>query len=100
MGGETTIAVFAIDRATGRPMRVQDVDTMGGSPRTFAIDPSGRLMLVANSTPLPTLEGGRVPHAPPNVAVFRIAHDGRLSYVRRYDFPEADRPMLWIGIVE
>jgi 6-phosphogluconolactonase (cycloisomerase 2 family) len=99
MGGETTIAVFAIDSATGRPTRVQDVDTMGGSPRTFAIDPSGRLMLVANSTPLPVLEGSRVLTTPPNVAVFRIADDGTLSYVRRYDFPEADTPMLWIGMV-
>jgi 6-phosphogluconolactonase (cycloisomerase 2 family) len=99
MGGETSIAVFAIDPDTGRPGRIQDVDTMGGSPRTFAIDPGGRLMLVANSTPLPVLERGSVTTTPPNVAVFRVARDGTLSYVRRYEFPEADRPLLWIGLV-
>jgi 6-phosphogluconolactonase len=99
MGGETTIAVFAIDRESGRPRRVQDVDTMGGSPRTFAIDPSGRLMLVANSTALPVMTGGSISITPPNVAVFRVAQDGTLSYVRRYDFPQADRPMLWIGLI-
>jgi len=72
---------------------------MGGSPRTFAIDPSGRLMLVANSTALPVMTGGSISITPPNVAVFRVAQDGTLSYVRRYDFPQADRPMLWIGLI-
>jgi len=99
IGGETTIAVFAIDAASGMARRIQDVDTMGASPRTFAIDPSGRLMVVANSTALAVLANGRVVVTPPNVALFRIDDDGTLRYVRRYPFPDAHAAMLWIGLV-
>jgi 6-phosphogluconolactonase (cycloisomerase 2 family) len=99
IGGETTIAVFAIDAATGMPRRIQDVDTMGASPRTFAIDPSGRLMLVANSTAHGVLQNGQVVTTPANIAVLRIDDDGTLRYVRRYAFPEADAAMSWIGFV-
>jgi 6-phosphogluconolactonase (cycloisomerase 2 family) len=99
MGGETAIVAFAIDRATGRLRRIGHADTMGGSPRTFALDPSGRLMLVANSTPLPVHGARGTSTTPPNVAVFRVRDDGTLHYVRRYEFPDAERPMLWIGLV-
>lgn len=99
MGGETTIAVYAVDAASGRPTKIQDIDTQGGSPRTFAMDPSGRLMLIANSTPLTTREHGAFRATPPNLALFRVGDDGRLRFERRYDFPQADRPMLWTGLV-
>lgn len=46
--GRNSIAVFAIDAATGTLTPVQDVDTQGRTPRNFALAPSGRLLLVAN----------------------------------------------------
>ncbi|GAC1588792.1 MAG: 6-phosphogluconolactonase [Hymenobacter sp.] len=46
--GHNSIAVFAIDAASGRLTPVQDVATRGNTPRNFALDPSGRLLLVAN----------------------------------------------------
>ena len=45
--GRNSIAVFAIG-ADGRLAPVQDVDTQGQTPRNFSLDPSGRLLLVAN----------------------------------------------------
>jgi 6-phosphogluconolactonase (cycloisomerase 2 family) len=99
MGGETAIAVYAIDRASGEPTRLGDTGTQGASPRTYAIDPTGRLMLVANSTPAVTRIDGRFVTTPPNLALFRIAADGTLDYARQYDFPHADRPMLWVGLI-
>ncbi|MFD1470121.1 lactonase family protein [Hymenobacter caeli] len=45
--GRNSIAVFAIG-ADGQLAPVQDVDTQGKTPRNFALDPSGRLLLVAN----------------------------------------------------
>jgi hypothetical protein len=56
-------------------------------------------MLVANSTPLPVHGARGMSTTPPNVAVFRVRDDGTLHYVRRYEFPDAERPMLWIGLV-
>lgn len=46
--GHNSIAVFAIDAASGTLTPVQDVDTQGQTPRNFALDPAGRLLLVAN----------------------------------------------------
>ncbi len=45
--GRNSIAVFAIG-ADGQLAPVQDVDTQGKTPRNFSLDPSGRLLLVAN----------------------------------------------------
>jgi 6-phosphogluconolactonase len=46
--GHDSIAVFAIDAATGALTPVEYVSTRGSRPRSFAIDPSGRYLFVAN----------------------------------------------------
>lgn len=46
--GDDTIAVFAIDPASGQLTAVQQVATGGKWPRNFALDPAGRFLLVAN----------------------------------------------------
>jgi len=42
------ISVYAIDPANGKLIFVQRVTTYGKNPRDFAIDPTGKFMLVAN----------------------------------------------------
>jgi 6-phosphogluconolactonase len=42
------ISVFAIDPANGKLIFVQRVTSYGKNPRDFAIDPTGKFMLVAN----------------------------------------------------
>ena len=46
--GHDSIAVFAVDRSSGRLALVEYVSTAGATPRDFAIDPSGRLLVVVN----------------------------------------------------
>ncbi|MEJ7658921.1 MAG: lactonase family protein [Hymenobacter sp.] len=46
--GANSLAVFSIAPADGRLALVQHVSTQGKTPRNFALDPSGRLLLVAN----------------------------------------------------
>ena len=46
--GDNTIAVFAIDPASGQLTAMQQVSTGGDWPRNFAFDPTGRFLLVAN----------------------------------------------------
>jgi len=57
--GHDSIAVFAIDPATGRLTPVERVPTQGKWPRNFAFDPTGRWMLVTN-------------HNSDNAVVFRV----------------------------
>lgn len=46
--GDNSLAVFSITPADGRLALVQHVSTQGKTPRNFALDPSGRVLLVAN----------------------------------------------------
>lgn len=93
-GGENSIAVYSIDAKTGEPRRIQNIDTQGFSPRTFTIDPEGRLLIVANQIPVGSV--------PANLAVFCIhAKDGTLDFVRKYELPAATnaKSLFWAGIV-
>ena len=46
--GANDLAVFSIAPADGRLTLVQHVSTQGKTPRNFVLDPSGRVLLVAN----------------------------------------------------
>jgi 6-phosphogluconolactonase len=47
-GDDNSIAVFAVDPKKGTLTLVESVPTEGKTPRNFAIDPSGKWLLVAN----------------------------------------------------
>ncbi len=67
--GPDTMAIFAVDAATGKLRLVGHEPTQGKTPRSFAIDPTGRYLLVANQ------DGN-------NIVVFRIhAGTGELRAV-------------------
>ena len=98
-GGENTIAVYAIDQDTGEPTRIQNIDTRGMRPRTFALDPAGRVLVAANQEPFLVREGELVRTVPASLAVFRVGADGKLDFVRKYDVAASEsRNMLWMGI--
>jgi 6-phosphogluconolactonase len=98
-GGENTLAVFAIDPATGEPSLIQHVDTHGIHCRTFHIDPSGRLLVAAHIIGLPVREGGVIRTVPACLSLFRIGDNGKLDFVRKYDVDVGDRQMFWAGMV-
>jgi len=99
-GGENTIAVYAINQDTGEPTLIQNIGTRGMRPRTFALDPTGRILVAANQEPFLVREGERVSTIPASLAVFRVRADGKLDFVRKYDVTASEsRSMLWSGIV-
>jgi 6-phosphogluconolactonase (cycloisomerase 2 family) len=97
---ENNIAVYAIDPDTGEPTLVQHADTQSFHVRTFACDPSGRLLVTASIKPHAVLEGGEVAPVPAALSVFRIGDDGQLLFVRKYDVETTDGQMqYWMGMV-
>jgi 6-phosphogluconolactonase len=46
--GHDSLAIFAVDQASGRLARVGQQSTLGKTPRNFAIDPTGQYLLAAN----------------------------------------------------
>ncbi|MGZ8212088.1 MAG: lactonase family protein [Burkholderiales bacterium] len=98
-GGENSIAGFRIDPETGEPRLVQHADTHAYHVRTFAFDPSGRIMVAASIKPLAVREGEEVRTVPAALTVFRVAADGTLEFVRKHDVDAAGRTQYWMGIV-
>lgn len=99
-GGENSIAVYHINQETGEPTLIQSADTRGFTPRTFALDPSGRILVVANQVALPVRNASTVTTVPASLAVFRIQGDGKLDFARKYDVDvDASRPLFWAGLV-
>lgn len=95
-GGQNSIAVFAVDQTTGKPTLIQHADSHGIHPRTFHIDPSGRMMVVAHIMGMPMRGGISVPT---RLTTFSIGDDGRLEFVRTYDVDTSGRLMWWSGMV-
>jgi 6-phosphogluconolactonase len=98
-GGTNNIAVFRINQETGEPSLIQNIDTRGFTPRTFGLDPGGRMLVVGNQTTLAVREGATVKTVPANLAVFRIRADGTLEFVKQYDVAAGRRPLWWMGLV-
>jgi 6-phosphogluconolactonase len=98
-GGENTLAVFAIDAASGEIEAIQHVDTRGIHCRTFHIDPSGRLLVAAHIMGLPVRQDGKIGFVPACLSLFRVGDDGRLDFLRKYDVEVGDRQMFWMGMV-
>ena len=84
-GGENTIAVFSINQETGEPTLIQSTDMHGFQPRTFALDSNGSFLAVANQSPLSVRDRGGVSTVPASLALFRVRHDGKLQFARKYN---------------
>ncbi len=99
-GGENSIAVYSIDQSTGEPTPIQHIDTRKVYPRTFHIDPSGRLLVVQHNRPVNVRDGDEVRLVAAGMSVFRIGNDGKLTFVRTYDVDVGDQTMFWMGMVQ
>jgi 6-phosphogluconolactonase len=98
-GGENAIAVYAVDAKTGEPKRIQNEPTRGVEPRTFALDETGSVLIVANQNKALVREGDKLRTEPASLAVFRVGADGKLAFVRKYDVAADRGTVFWMGIV-
>jgi 6-phosphogluconolactonase (cycloisomerase 2 family) len=98
-GGENSIAVFSIDQATGEPTLIQSADVHGIHPRTFSLDPSGRMMVAAHIQPMLVRDGAGVRSQPANLTTFRVGADGKLTFVKAYDVDTGGALQFWSGMV-
>lgn len=99
-GGENSIAVFSIDQKTGEPTLIQHADPQTLHVRTFALDPSARLMVTASINTVPVRDGDNIKQVPATMSVFRVGDDGKLAFVRKYDVPVDSKSQFWMGIVD
>jgi len=98
-GGENSIVVYAIDQSTGEPRPIQHIETRAIHPRTFHIDPSGRMLVAQHNLPVNVRDGDTIRTLPAGLSVFRIGDDGKLTFERKYDIDVGDKTMFWMGMV-
>lgn len=98
-GGQNDVAVFAIDQATGEPTLIQNADPQAIELRTFAIDPSERMLVAASLRPMLVRDGATVRTVPAGLSVFRIGGDGKLAFVRKYDIDMGAHSLWWSGMM-
>jgi 6-phosphogluconolactonase len=98
-GGENSIVVYAINQSTGEPIPIQHIETRAIHPRTFHIDPSGRVLVAEHNLPVNVREGDAVRTIHAGLSVLRIGGDGKLTFVRKYDIDVGDKTMFWMGMV-
>ena len=95
-GGENNVAAFSIDQSSGEPALIQNVEARTIHLRTFAIDPSGRILIAASILPMAMRDGSTMPAA---LVVYRIGDDGKLTFARKYDVDTGRFMQFWTGIV-
>jgi 6-phosphogluconolactonase (cycloisomerase 2 family) len=98
-GGENSIAVYAIDPATGEPTLIQSADVHGIHPRTFSLDPSGRMLVSAQIRPTLVRAGAGVRSVPANLTTFRVGDDGKLTFANAYEVDTGGAMQFWSGMV-
>jgi 6-phosphogluconolactonase len=91
VGGEDSVAVFAVDQKTGEPTLIQNIDGRGVQLRTFGIDPTGRMLVAANIMPVGAQSAG--------MTAFRVGGDGKLTLVRKCDVDVGAHQQFWSGMV-
>ena len=98
-GGENSIVVYSIDQQTGEPTPIQHIETRAIHPRTFHIDPSGRMLVAQHNKPVKLRDGDAIRTVAAGLSVLRIGDDGKLTFVRKYDVDVGDKLMFWMGMV-
>ena len=91
--------MYSINQSTGEPTPIQHVETRAIHPRTFHIDPSGRLLVAQHNLPVNVKEGDAIRLMPAGLSVFRVGDDGKLTFVRKYDVDVGGKLMFWMGMV-
>jgi 6-phosphogluconolactonase len=98
-GGENNMAVWSVNERTGEPTLIQTIDGRGIQLRTFAIDPTGKLLVAASIQPLLIRDGEKITNLSAGLTVYRVGADGKLTFARKYDVDTSTGTQFWSGMV-
>jgi 6-phosphogluconolactonase len=80
-------------------MLIQNEDVRGIYPRTFALDPTARMLAVTDNEPKLTREGAGFSTIPANISTFRLGPDGKLTFANNYEIDTGGEYQFWSGMV-
>lgn len=98
-GAENSVVVYAVERRSGLLTELQRIDSGGVCPRTLSLDPTGRMLVVANSETYRVGEGAAAREVRMNLATFRVLADGCLEPASRHPVGDGSGPPIaWSGV--
>ena len=98
-GGENNVVVWAINPASGEPTLIQRAWTDDYELRTFALDPSGQVLVAASTTSMQVLQEDVLSLIGAGLSVYRTDTDGKLTYARKYDVDTRQGTQFWSGLL-
>jgi 6-phosphogluconolactonase len=98
-GGENNVVVWAINPTTGEPTLIQRAWTDDYELRTFAMDPSGQVLIAASTTSMQVLQEDVLSLIGAGLSVYRADADGKLTYARKYDVDTRQGTQFWSGLL-
>lgn len=93
---ENSVVVYGIDPHTGSVNEIQRIDSGGACPRTLSLDPTGRMLVVANSETYGIDHGDQIEQVTRNLSTFHVLSDGRLAARHRYETGDCG-DIAWSG---
>ncbi len=96
-GGENNVAVWAINPSSGEPTLIQRAWTDDYELRTFAMDPSGQILIAASTTPMQVLQEDVLSLIGAGLSLYRVGADGKLTFVHKYDADTRAGTQFWSG---
>ena len=98
-GGENNVVAWALNPATGEPTLIQRAWTDGYELRTFAMDPSGQVLIAASTTPMQVQEQGVFSVVGAGLSVYKAGADGKLTYVHKIEVDTSAGLQFWSGLL-
>jgi 6-phosphogluconolactonase (cycloisomerase 2 family) len=98
-GGENDVVVWAINESTGEPTLIQRAWTDSYELRTFAMDPSGRVLIAASTTPMQVQQEGVLSTVSAGLSVYKAGADGKLTSAGKVDVDTSAGIEFWAGML-
>ena len=98
-GGENDVVVWAINESSGEPTLIQRAWTDSYELRTFSMDPSGRVLIAASTTPMPVMEQGVLSTVGAGLSIYKAGADGKLASAGKIDVDTSAGVQFWAGML-
>lgn len=98
-GGENNVVVWAVNTATGEPTLIQRAWTDTYELRTFAMDPSGQVLIAASTTSMQVLEQDVLSTISAGLTIYKAGADGKLTAAHTYEVDTKAGLQFWSGLL-
>ena len=100
LGGEDSLAVYALDSTSGEPKLIQHVLSDYIHTRNVSLAPNGSILLATTIQAVCVETEDRATKViPPAIQVYRVGDDGRLSLSRTYELNTHGELVFWSGFI-